>query len=82
MQSLLALGLLVACLGTVPVLGRPEGPPTGAATSLCDTMLPAHGSAPSSGHGNYIITTNIPTNAADTGYDYEAGRTYLGWCGT
>ena len=42
----------------------------------CAALRPEGG--PSSGSGSYLISTDIPANSAQTGYDYAAGRTYIG----
>ena len=57
------------------VMSRSAGPPTRA----CSSLRPQHGGAvPMTGNGGFFISTNIPANPAQTGYDYAAGRTYSG----
>ena len=54
------------------VVARSSGPPS----SACPDLRPNHPGSPRAGNGGYLITANIPGNAAGTGYEYEANRTY------
>jgi hypothetical protein len=45
---------------------------------VCTSLRPSHPGSPSSGNGGYLITTNIPANAAGTGYEYTPNTEYTG----